>query len=1275
MNIEEIFSDLNYIKDFYVTKDKVYFSTDRNITYHNLYKDIKKYDCNVDKYKYIQLPFIPIDKSGDFSIEKLENIGYIASDTLDLLENSLKSNGIDSEISIEYINNESNIKEAFKKEENVVKNIKSQKKAIALNGDIEETEFKYKNLLELINNRKNSEENIVYIEKGGKETESYKQLYREAEKLALGLREHGLKEGDILIFQFPYNKSFIECFWACMMIGVIPAPMAVLDDYCEKNVNTDKLYNIWNMLDKPYIVSDDETKVELEKINNRLEGEEIKVISTGNLKIDKEFNNPYNWDKDECSLILFTSGSTGIPKGVTLSQKNMLSRSLGEIKLYNLDENNVSLNWMTLTHAAGLIWCHIRDMYLNILDIHVNSEVVLKNPLLWIELMSEYKVSITWAPNFAYALVNNFLDDSKDYKWDLSKLKYIFAGGEANVSKNLRNFLKRLKKYNLQSDAIRPTFGMTETSSCITYNNKFNLEDTSDEDKFIPVGEPMPGIEVMILDKNDNILSEGEIGRIVLKGKTITNGYINNEKANKSSFTDKGYFITGDLGFIENNYLTLTGREKDIIIINGLNYYVQDIESVVDDLEEVNSSYTVATSVTNKNGVEEILVFFSPKDETLLENENTEKLKSLVEKVKKQIREKSLLNPEYVIPMKAEKSVRTEIGKKQRSKYKDEFKSGMYNEILSRLSEDDGNNSKYILERTWYKKEILNNILINKEAFIINNNKEFEEELEKKNIKYLNIETLSDTKNINLLVDLRFFKKDLSLKEILKNIKELCYIESDIKIIIPLNYSIITENDNQFNNISMIQGIIASLCQEKTNLDIKIVDFDKINYKLLIKEMYNPSKDKTVVYRNEIRYVSGFKTSRKNGGYNEVIKKDSLVVVVGGLGGVGINICKWLLKKYNSKLLILGNSSIEKRKESYEELKNISENIIYVQTDVNNYDEVEKSIKDCEKVYDTKATCIFNLAGKISSKNNDISYYNDISLHTIKNETYDNFEDVINTKLIGTRNLVKIAKERNNIPLIVFSSVTGYFGGTSLGAYSGASSSQEFYCRYLINKGKNVYCVNWSRWKDIGLNKGDEMGAEASKSHGFNEISVEDGIFYLDYILNNEIRNSYVGINKKSLKIRYLVTDDYKFNLKLSISEEDNKDKIKNILKEYTSKVSKNIKWNIIKKNSILQTEELINIRNELINIWKENLKCSEIGLKDNIFDLGGNSLIIYKIVSNVKEKMNINLKPIDLLMNPNIEDLSYHICNKDSSNEVSNKKDKSKINEVRRIRRNRRRM
>lgn len=1272
MNIEEIFSSLNYIKDFYITKDRVYFSTDRNITYNNLYKDIKRYDCNADKYKYIQLPFIPIDQNGDFSIEKAEKIGYIASDTLNLLEDNLKSNGIDSEVSIKYINNESNIKEVFKKEKNVIKDIKSQKKAIASNGDINETEFKYKNLLELINSRKNSDENIVYIEKDSKEIQSYKQLYREAEKLALGLRKYGLKAGDILIFQFPYNKSFIECFWACMMIGVIPAPMAVLDDYCVKNINTDKLYNIWNMLNKPYIVSDSETKIELKKINDRLEGEEIKVISTDNLKIDGKLDNTYNWDMDECSLILFTSGSTGIPKGVTLSQKNMMSRSLGEIKLYNLDKNNASLNWMTLTHAAGLIWCHIRDMYLEILDIHVNSEVILKNPLLWIELMSEYKVSITWAPNFAYALVNNFLDDSKDYSWDLSNLKYIFAGGEANVSKNLRNFLKRLKKYNLQSNAIRPTFGMTETSSCITYNNRFNLENTSDEDQFIPVGEPMPGIEVMILDKDNNILSEGEIGRIVLKGKTITNGYINNEKTNKSSFTDKGYFITGDLGFIENNYLTLTGREKDIIIINGLNYYVQDIESVVDDLEEVNSSYTVATSVTNKNGVEEILVFFSPNDESLLEVENTEKLKSLIEKVKKQIREKSLLNPEYVIPMKAEKSVRTEIGKKQRSKYKDEFKNGKYNEILSRLSEEDG---RYILERIWYRKEVLNNILINNEAFIINNNRAFEDELEKKNIKYLNIEKLSDVQNIKLLVDLRFYKKDLSLEEILKNIKELYDIESDLKIIIPVNYSIITEHDNKFNNTSMIQGIIASLCQEKTNLDIRIVDFDKINYELLIKEIYNPSKDSTVVYRNEVRYVSGFKTSAKNGDCNEVIKKDSLAVVAGGLGGIGVNICKWLLGKYNCKLLILGNSPIEKRKESYEKLKDISKNIIYVQTDINNYGDVEKSIKECEKVYDTKVSIIFNLAGKISSKNNDISYYNDISLHTIKNETYDNFEDVINTKLIGTMNLVKIVEERNNIPLIVFSSVTGYFGGTSLGAYSGASSSQEFYCRYLINKGENVYCVNWSRWKDIGLNKGDEMGAEASKSHGFNEINIEDGIFYLEYILNNEIRNSYVGINKNSLKIRYLLIDDYKFNLKLSISESDNKEKIKNILEEYTPQVSKNIEWNIIKKNSMLQTEELINVRNELMKIWKENLKCSEIGLKDNIFDLGGNSLIIYKIVSNIKEKMNINLKPIDLLMNPNIEDLSYHICNKDSSNETSNKKDKSKINEVRRIRRNRRRM
>ena len=133
----------------------------------------------------------------------------------------------------------------------------------------------------------------------------------------------------------------------------------------------------------------------------------------------------------------------------------------------------------------------------------------------------------------------------------------MFATAEANVSRDLRGFLKIGMKYGMASDVLKPCFGMTETSSVMIYYDSFGLENTHDEDRFVPIGSPVNGHTLRITDDNGNLVKKGEIGKIECKGDTVLSGYYKNPKANGESFTEDGFFITGDLGYIEGTDITL----------------------------------------------------------------------------------------------------------------------------------------------------------------------------------------------------------------------------------------------------------------------------------------------------------------------------------------------------------------------------------------------------------------------------------------------------------------------------------------------------------------------------------------------------------------------------------------------------------------------------------------------------------------------------------------------------------------------------------------------
>lgn len=1275
MGIYDELNNLDFIKEYEIMGKMVFFCANKEVAYDNMVK------CG-SEYEYFQVPFIPRNKAGLIDKTKLEEIGLVSNETYSEIRDILLQAGIQNEIKIIYNNIEKGIEfNTVKKNEELpdkADKYVSDKPALATNGLLNGNN-EFKNLTELLMKRADSSKKIIYLEKYGQEEQTYKDLYREASYLANGLREIGLKQGDKLIFQLPYNKGFVECFWACMLLGIIPAPMGVLDDYSVKNVNSDKLCSIWRHLDKPYVVTASELKYDISKIEDII-SEKLNIITLEELKIAKPFGNPYDWDSEETCLILFTSGSTGTPKGVTLSQRNIFGRTLGEIQTYGLDKNEVDLNWMTLTHAAGLIWSHIRDMFLDILQVQVNSELILNKPLLWLELMDKYKASITWAPNFAYALVNNYLEDDKNYGWNLSRLNYIFSGGEANVSKNLRWFMKRLEKYSLPENALKPAFGMTETSSCITYYNDFSFDNSSDEDKFLPVGTPMAGAEIRIVDDMGNLLKEGEVGHVQGKGESFTKGYYNNDQANLDSFTSDGYLITGDMGYIKDNNLVLTGREKDIIIINGLNYFVQDIEAVVDDMPEVNASFTVATSIKNKAETNEvILVFFSPKDECLLtEDINIEELKELVLKVKNRIREKCLLNPEYVIPVSSKYSERTEIGKKQRNIYKSAFREGGFNDILNKI--EDRNQEK-ILVKKWTRKEIGG-----KQAcriYLWNADENICKLLEEQKISYDLYNKLNDMQENEILLDF-FFYEDLALditpenlkivlKKASEHIKEIIKAKKRMTVIFPTKQSINTENDMDFRiNNSFIVGLLKTANLENPLLNCRVVDFDEIDFSLLSNEMNLSVKDDITIYRNRERYIPGIYTINSSYSNEALIPREGLVLVAGGLGGIGVHVSKYLINTYDSKLLIIGSSTIEKNIENYNELNSISKNIIYVKADITNYEEVLCAVGKAEEVWKTQVSTIVNLSGKISSHQKNEAFFYDLHAHTLENEELNNIFETSAVKLLGTYNLEKIRKSRENASMIVFCSLTANFGGISMGAYSLSNTFQENYCGYLKNCGEKVYCISWSMWSNTGLNKyGNSSSAVFG---GFNELDIQQGIGYLDCIIKNNIQSSYVGINRDSSRMRYAIFDLYKMQLAIRVKDELDRKKVKDIIRQNNPQLASMLVCPIDKVR-FTSSEGSSEHQNKLLAIWKDTLNMEEISITDNIFDLGGNSLTIFKIVSNINDELKIDLKPIDIMTYPNICELSAYLSGRSKKGSYSEPRTKNteNIHRKRDIRKNRR--
>ncbi|HDT6612198.1 TPA: amino acid adenylation domain-containing protein [Bacillus paranthracis] len=1141
-----------------------------------------------------------------------------------------------------------------------------------------------KTLVEVIHNAAKNYGNhgITFIDEHGKtEFLTYKMILMEAERMLKGLRAFQLQPQDKIIFQMNNDKVFVITFWACVLGGFIPVPITVPKMFTQRTNEADTLYNIWRALEKPYIVTNETLQDSMTQLLDCYDLDAAKYLAFEKIQQEEPDQNWHVAQSEDDAILLFTSGSTGNPKGVVQKHRSILTREISTSKYNHFSAHDIALNWMPLEHVGGIVMFHIKDTYLGRNQVQVRTQYVLSEPTRWLDLITTYKATITWAPNFAFALINKEIENGVKGNWDLSSMEFIVNAGEAINGYTAKKFLQVLSPYGLPEDAMIPVWGMSETCSGVVYNKAFrsdgtkglfivdkqslegiiqegnNVEDTI---TFVNLGKPIYGVSIRIANQDNETVAEGVIGRLQIKGKNVLEGYYQNEEANKECFTEDGWYDTGDLAFIKDGCMAITGRGKDIIIINGVNFNGTEIEYVVEQVAGVKTSFVAACAVRDDQlDTDELAIFYS----TMCAND--EEIREQIQEIDQTIIEKFGVKASYIIPVEEEEIPKTNIGKIQRTKLSNQFRLGYYEKLskeIDILLQNDRTIPAWFYEQGFVRKEteITFNPKETRKIVIVGESTAFVTTIKRKleevghhcylvgnREAYLSIlkqEEIDDV--INLL---NYEKQDADGNEIekIRNANEngiffisetikACGKEKNLRIFTVTNnceYSNIMKNKYHFGTLD---GFSRSVNLELPNLMCIRIDLDvsENDVNSIIKEIAAIHRDDKVVYREGKRYVDSLQPiDMPLSLQNEIaLIKDGIYVVTGGLGGIGKEVCKLLLQQFSAKLFIVGRTALSTSPThlaSLEELQGFSKDVHYIDGDLSDAAFVASISAKVEEIWGTELDGILHLAGA----GNLEEHWSKIDSHWCTTESKAYYEEMFAAKVFGTVNLFQLIEGKKDALFLHFSSVNSYFGGASFTAYAAANNFQDTFCQYVSNQGyKNAICINWSMWYDIGMSR-NNTNNELMAEKGFLLLPMKQAVYSLLAVLRTGVNNIFVGLDASKSNIRKSMKQKKELGLKAIVYHTDEVSDLSIEAKKHVSFLKVDEipidekgcvqigKLQDLHKN-VGKTEMFQEPQSEaektLAKIWRDVLKANKIGRDSNFFELGGHSINATQLVSKI---------------------------------------------------------
>jgi acyl-CoA synthetase (AMP-forming)/AMP-acid ligase II len=558
-------------------------------------------------------------------------------------------------------------------------------------------------LTELLEANRSAARSITYLE-GERDSRSvaYGELYQRALAILHRLQRLGARPGDHLILFLSGNEPFIDAFWAALLGGIIAVPVApgISDEHRHK------LLRIAAKLGAPFIYTEQRLLERLAATASApQEQATLAALRARAFLVDQldqlgRAGKLHRARPGDVAFIQFSSGSTGTPKGVVLTHANLLANIRGVSEAARFTSDDVSLSWMPLTHDMGLIGFHL-IMFANRIENHLMpTDLFVRRPLLWLQFAARIRASILCSPNFGYRHYLKVLGERAPGEIDLSSVRLIFNGAEPISVELCDQFLARLAPCKLARSSMFPVYGLAEASLAVSFPEPeapfratgFNRHQlgVGAEPQTLPNGAPdaltlasvgraIPYCELRIAADDDALLPMRRVGHIQIRGDNVTGGYFEDAAENAASFTADGWLRTGDLGLIHDGELYITGRHKEILFVNGQNYYPHDLERIAEEVPGLELGKVMVAGVRPAGAQADELVVF------VLHRGGVDDFLPLARQVAARIGEHAGLEVSAVVPVT--RMPKTTSGKFQRHLLEQQFLDGAFDAELAQLAQ------------------------------------------------------------------------------------------------------------------------------------------------------------------------------------------------------------------------------------------------------------------------------------------------------------------------------------------------------------------------------------------------------------------------------------------------------------------------------------------------------------------------------------------------------------------------------------------------------------
>jgi fatty-acyl-CoA synthase len=532
---------------------------------------------------------------------------------------------------------------------------------------------------------------------------SHAGLERATARWGGALQSLGLRKGERVALILPDNTDFVLAFLGAVRAGIVPVPiypptgLGKLAGYLENTLH------IVERSGARVLLTSNEVKLVLGTIQTRAPALE-RIVAVEGVRGMREALRPEKIALDDVCFLQFTSGSTSRPKGVVLTHENLAAnvRSIMELGLSIQEGVDHGVSWLPLYHDMGLIGFVIAPLYHRNSITFLPPLLFLKRPARWLDAISRHRGSISFGPNFAYALCVKRIRDHELEGLDLSSWRVAGCGAEPIRAENLRAFTRRFGDVGFRESAFVCCYGMAESTLAVSFSrlgagvntdtvrgdalwSEGKAEPAAPDEEggsdVVECGSAFEGHAIAVFAPDDREsatpLGERQVGELRIQGPSVMQGYFNEPELTAEAFAG-GWLRTGDLGYLAGGKVHVCGRSKEVIIVNGRNYYPQDLEWEASRVEGVRKGNVIAFGTMKPhNDRERVIIAF----ETGVTGDAERQ--ALRGEVRRVVQQALGLTVDDVLPLSIGVLPKTSSGKLQRRKTRELYEEG---ELAARTS-------------------------------------------------------------------------------------------------------------------------------------------------------------------------------------------------------------------------------------------------------------------------------------------------------------------------------------------------------------------------------------------------------------------------------------------------------------------------------------------------------------------------------------------------------------------------------------------------------------